>query len=156
MKQAAILSGVILMAIGFVGYFGQWVDSPSPSSDTDVANSVGDDRATDVEDSAPKKPSPTALLPAMFGLVMLICGVVATNEKAKKHAMHLAAGIALIGGLAGLGRGIPGLIKVINAEPGFNSRPVLFIWLMVIVCVAFLILAVRSFLHARRPNNPAS
>ena len=51
--------------------------------------------------------SVTALIPAFFGAVLVICALIARNEAARKHAMHAAVAVGLIGALAALGRGVP-------------------------------------------------
>ncbi len=52
--------------------------------------------------------SVTALIPAFFGAVLVVCALVArASESARKHAMHAAVAVGLIGALAALGRGVP-------------------------------------------------
>ncbi len=170
MNQAAILSGVILMMIGLIGYFGHWIEPSATDAGNDIAvgdtaesrdnNAVAEPSATTgpeidgqlgrTDEDAAKSPSPTALIPAFIGLIMLLCGLVSTNERSKKHAMHIAAGVALLGGIAGLVLGIPRLIHVVNQAPEANPRAVIFIWLMTLVCFGFLYLAIKSFIAARR------
>ena len=41
--------------------------------------------------------SPTALIPAIFGVLLLVLGFLAHFEAARKHAMHAAATVALVG-----------------------------------------------------------
>src|SRR5262245_44127545 len=54
--------------------------------------------------------SPTALIPAFFGVAFLLLGVLASlKDSLRKHAMHLAAAIGLFGCIAGLGMGLPKL-----------------------------------------------
>ena len=50
------------------------------------------------------KASPTALIPAVVGILIGICGVVALRESLRKHAMHGAVLVGLLGCLAGAGR----------------------------------------------------
>jgi phosphoglycerate dehydrogenase-like enzyme len=47
--------------------------------------------------SDPEKQSPTAFIPSGFGIVLIVFGVIARNEKFRMHAMHGAALIGLIG-----------------------------------------------------------
>ena len=58
--------------------------------------------------------SVTALIPAIFGAVLLICSLVALNEPARKHAMHAAVAVGLIGALAALGRGVPAALAMVR------------------------------------------
>src|SRR4051812_15590238 len=39
----------------------------------------------------------TALIPSAFGIALVVCGVIARNDKARKHAMHFAALLGLVG-----------------------------------------------------------
>ena len=41
--------------------------------------------------------SPTALIPAIFGFLLLALGLLARSEPMRKHAMHAAATVALVG-----------------------------------------------------------
>ena len=62
--------------------------------------------------------SVTALIPAFFGAVLLICAIVArASEGARKHAMHAAVAVGLIGALAALGRGVPAAMYLKKASP---------------------------------------
>ena len=58
----------------------------------------------------------TALIPAGFGAVLILCGVLAANPARRKHAMHAAALIGLLGALGGLGMSIPKLLKGVPLE----------------------------------------
>lgn len=87
----------------------------------------------------------TALIPAAFGSVLEILGFVAkSNEPLRKHLMHAAVLIALLGFIMTAGRL---LMKVneISIGPAVVSQLA-----MAIVCLAFVILAVRSFIAARQ------
>ena len=41
--------------------------------------------------------SVTALIPALFGLLLLVLGFLARSESDRKHAMHVAATVGLVG-----------------------------------------------------------
>ena len=89
--------------------------------------------------------SVTAMIPAIFGAVLLICSVVARNEAARKHAMHAAVAVGLIGALAALGRGVPAAIAGDAARPAVLSQLVMGVLLLIYVA-----LGVQSFIAARR------
>ena len=55
--------------------------------------------------------SPTALIPAFFGIVISGLGYYGRHEHTRKTAMHLAMGIALVG-ILGSARGLMGLPAV--------------------------------------------
>ena len=121
MARAAILFGILLIALGLVGYF-------SPATWGEVGE---------------KGTSPTALIPAGFGAVLLICGlIVEFAPHTRKHVMHLAAVVGLLGAAGGvmpLTRGPLDLEKA-SARSGI---------LMIVLCGLFVILCIRSFVLAR-------
>jgi len=91
----------------------------------------------------------TALIPAFLGLPMLILGWVAQNEKYLKHAMHGAAVLALLG----FGGTVGGLIKffrMIGGEQFERGSAITVQAIMALLCLIFLVFAVRSFIDARR------
>jgi hypothetical protein len=87
------------------------------------------------------KESITALIPAFFGIPLLVLGFLARQEKYLKHAMHAAAALGLIGLVAVLGRLVPGLIS----NPAQVAQ-----FLMALICAVFVALCVQSFIVARR------
>jgi hypothetical protein len=87
----------------------------------------------------------TALIPAAFGIVMASLGFVArSNEGLRKHLMHAAVLIALLGFVMTAGRL---LMKISELSVG---AAVLSQLSTALVCLVFVILAVRSFIAARR------
>ena len=87
----------------------------------------------------------TALIPAFFGAVFVICALVARNEAARKHAMHAAVAIGMVGMLAALVRGVPAAFR------GDVTRPAVMAQLaMAGLLLIYVALGVRSFVEARR------
>ncbi len=91
--------------------------------------------------------SRTALLPAYVGIALgLFAGLALMFEGARKHLMHVAALVALLGALA------PAAALAIRAAQmsplalGVNLGMLLF-------SAALLVLMVRSFIAARRAGN---
>jgi hypothetical protein len=89
--------------------------------------------------------SVTALIPALFGAVLVICALVARNEAARKHAMHAAVAVGLIGALAALGRGVPAALSGGATRPAVLSQLVMGVLLLIYVG-----LGVQSFIAARK------
>jgi hypothetical protein len=89
--------------------------------------------------------SVTALIPAAFGAVLLVCALVARGESARKHAMHAAVAVGLIGALAALGRGVPAALAGGADRPAVMSQLVMGVLLLIYVG-----LGVQSFIAARR------
>jgi hypothetical protein len=96
--------------------------------------------------------SPTALIPAGFGAVLLLCGLVGQAESLRKHAMHLAAAVSLLGGLAGSGIAVSRLMQLGSDNPP-NMVAVGAIVCWAALSLAFVALAVRSFIQARKQRS---
>ncbi len=151
MKTVTITTGIVLVAIGAVGYL-------LPSDASSVSATPAAESATQLETGESAGPatkrSLTALIPAAVGALLLICGLVAAAKPtAAKHAMHVAVLFGLLGAIAATGRGVPSLIKLASGDPEANSRAVLFLVLMAIACWTFVVLAIRSFIQARRQRG---
>ncbi|HAB51941.1 MAG: hypothetical protein A2315_04685 [Ignavibacteria bacterium RIFOXYB2_FULL_35_12] len=119
MAKLSIAYGVIFILMGLISYFG--ISSESI----------------------------TALIPAFFGIPMLILGWLGMNEKYLKHTMHGAAVLMLLGFLGT----ISGLIKFFKMLSGVQQeRPsaVTVQSIMALMCLIFLIFAVKSFIDARK------
>jgi len=117
MPITSIICGSLLVLIGFIGY-GYGLMNGNASL--------------------------TALIPAAFGSVLEILGFVAkSNERLRKHLMHVAVLVALLGFIMTAGRL---LMKVneISLGPAVISQIS-----MAAICLVFVILAVRSFIAAR-------
>ncbi|HJK96641.1 MAG TPA: hypothetical protein RMF84_05435 [Polyangiaceae bacterium LLY-WYZ-14_1] len=93
--------------------------------------------------------SVTALIPAFFGIVLLLLGLVARQEKRRALAMHIAVALALVGCLATF-RGVLQLPALLGG--GTVGRPLAVasqsatFFLLLFLLVRF----VRSFIAARR------
>ncbi len=92
--------------------------------------------------------SPTALIPAAFGIVLVIAGVLARAPARRRTAMHLAMGIALLGVIGSIGGLAPALQYLSGADV---ARPAAAIArsLMAITLIAYLVAGIRSFMAAR-------
>ena len=91
--------------------------------------------------------SMTALIPAIFGLLLVVLGFLARSESIRKHAMHAAAAVALIGCVGAL-------IPLLRTPSGV--RPALAVFsqvAMVVLTALFVALCVRSFIAARRARR---
>jgi hypothetical protein len=89
--------------------------------------------------------SATALIPAFFGIVLAVLGAAAgAKENLRKHLMHAAVAVGLIGFILPAGR----LISRIG-DLTLTAAVVSQI-LMALVCLIFVILCIKSFADARR------
>ena len=125
MALLSITYGVVLILLGLEGY----------------TNTIGLFNVTDLH-------SPTALIPAGFGVALLLCGLFAVKASIRMHVMHAAALIGLLGTIGGLGMGGRQFSALWN---GTAERPaaVKLQLTMGVICLAFLVMCVKSFIDAR-------
>jgi uncharacterized membrane protein len=97
----------------------------------------------------PETKSVTAFIPAAFGVIFVVLGVLARQENLRKHVMHAAAALGVIGLIAALARLLPAVFKadVIVSEAHIALA------LMALICAVFVALCVRSFIQARRSRT---
>jgi hypothetical protein len=127
MAVPTLITAVLLIIVGVVGYSGQ---EPNPETG---------------------KVSMTALIPAFIGGVLALCGLLAFNDKLRKHAMHFAAMVGLFGAIGGF---MP-IVRQISKTGTFDPMKPAAISgiLMIVICLAFVGLCVRSFIQARKARQ---
>jgi hypothetical protein len=91
----------------------------------------------------------TALIPSAFGLLLMILGMMALKETLRKHAMHGAAVVGLIGFLGSAG-GLVTLFSMMSGTAVEQPAAAIARSVMAIICASFVALTVRSFIEARR------
>ena len=123
MAWPTLICGALLVLVGIVGYGTSEVQPPPV----------------------------TALIPAFFGAVLVLCGVLAFKDSLRKHVMHLAAMVGLVGALGGF---MP-LIRQINKTGDFDPtrKSAVAGELMILVCVVFVGLCVSSFIQAKKARK---
>ena len=122
MAKLTIVYGVIFIFMGLYGYFG--ISSESV----------------------------TALIPAFFGIPLLVLGWLGLNEKYLKHTMHIAAVLNLLG-FAGTISGLIKFIKMLGGAETARPAAVTVQAIMAVLCIVFLIFAVKSFIDARKNRS---
>jgi hypothetical protein len=121
MPSISIICGVLLILIGIIGY-GYGLMNGNASI--------------------------TALIPAIFGILLAIFGFVSkAKDNLRKHLMHAAALVGLLGFLIPAGRILSRL-----GDFKFNFAALMLIS-MAVVCLVFVILCVKSFIDARRSRE---
>ena len=93
----------------------------------------------------------TALIPAAFGIVILLAGLIGRDERRRKYAIHVAIVVALFGLLGSL----RGLLQIGDVFAGTAARPAAVVSqaVMAVLTLGYVILAVRSFIAARRSGD---
>ena len=99
---------------------------------------------------------PAALIPAYFGLALLICGWLANSPDNRRRmiVMHIAVTVGLVGLL---GSGAMAVTETVKAHGGPLAHPpvVASQVAMAVLCLVYVVLCVRSFIAARRARNAA-
>jgi hypothetical protein len=116
--------GVVLILLGLGGYFGTGMVSL------------------------------TALIPAAFGLLLAVFGVMARDDKKRKMAMHIAVTVGLLGFLGT----VPGLLKIGAVLSGGEvARPAAVIAqsIMAVLMAVYVAMCVKSFIDARKRRASA-
>jgi hypothetical protein len=93
--------------------------------------------------------SATALIPAAFGVVFCILGLLARDPGKRKHAMHTAALLGLLAVL-GSGRGLTKIGSILAGEPVERPAAVIAQSIMALLGIVFVALCIKSFRDARR------
>ncbi|MCC7034374.1 MAG: hypothetical protein IT179_16255 [Acidobacteria bacterium] len=92
--------------------------------------------------------SVTALIPAFFGIAFVGLAFIARNESARKHAIHVAVAVGLVGLLGVLGRAIPAIGAGEIMRPAVLAQVV-----TALVLAAYVATGVQSFMAARRARK---
>jgi hypothetical protein len=121
MPFTAIIFGVILIVVGAAGY---------------VHGMMND------------KASVTALIPAFFGIVLAGLGAAANaSEGLRKHLMHAAVTVALLGFILTAGRLVSKFSELTMSAAVISQLA------MASICLIFVILSIRSFIAARAADK---
>jgi hypothetical protein len=116
--------GIVLIVLGLAGYF--WTDMVSP----------------------------TALIPAAFGLLLIIFGALARDDKRRKMAMHIAVGVGLVG-FVGTVAGLFKLFTLLAGGQVDRPKAVVAQAIMAVLMLVYVGMCVKSFIDARRKRANA-
>ena len=98
--------------------------------------------------------SVTALIPAAFGVLFVLAGLLARSDRWRMHAMHAAVVIALLGFLGS----VRGLLRIGDVFHATSARPAAIVAqsIMAVLTLGYIVVAVRSFVQARKEIGRAS
>jgi hypothetical protein len=101
--------------------------------------------------------APTALIPAYFGILLGILGLLAKTPDTKRRMlfMHVAVTVGLIGCIFPGWRGIGDLITEMRGEAVLRPAAMKEELAMAAICLVYVLLCVRSFTAARRSRESA-
>lgn len=127
MAFSTIVIGIGLLLIGLQGYF-------------DFGGVLG-----------VKEHSPTALIPAAIGAVLIVCGILSCDDRLRKHVMHLAAVVGVLGFFGAIWRPVKALAQ--EGTVDLNAAPVRLQLMTALLCLVFVVMCVQSFVAARRARG---
>lgn len=122
MPKVTIVFAILLIVLGLIGYF------------------------------ATGRTSVTALIPAFLGIVMLTLGLLGGKESLRKHTMHAAAALGLLG-LIGAARGLPAFFSLLGGAQVARPAAAVSQAIMVLLMLVYVGLGVKSFIDARRSRT---
>lgn len=96
--------------------------------------------------------SPTALIPAVLGLIIGVLGLLAGRPALHRHAIHGALAVALLGALGTL-MNVVELPAVLSGGDVERPAAVIASTITFILCAIYVALGVRSFVAARAARN---
>jgi hypothetical protein len=96
--------------------------------------------------------APTALIPAYFGVVLGVLGLLARTEDSKRRMlwMHIAVTVGLLGFVFPGGRAAGDLVKLMHGQAVLRPVAMQEELAMAAICLVYVLLCVRSFIAARR------
>lgn len=94
----------------------------------------------------------TALIPAFVGVPLIILGIVGKRESMRRHVMHAAVGLAMIGFLGSV-RALADFVRVLNGVTVERPGAVVAQMLMSLACFIFVVFGIKSFVDARRARG---
>ncbi|MGO8717605.1 MAG: hypothetical protein ACLQMO_00120 [Acidobacteriaceae bacterium] len=96
--------------------------------------------------------APTALIPAYFGILLGIFGLLANTEDSKRRMifMHIAVTIGLLGVIFPGWRAASDFLASTRGSTMVRPLAVKEEFTMAIICLIFVVMCVRSFIAARR------
>ena len=125
MPLLAMNAGALLIVLGLIGYFAPHLIGTGDSY------------------------KPTALIPAGVGLLLELCGAISLSKPGlRKHLMHLAAMVGVLGTLGGF-------MPMFRSSFDFSKAATLVGLGMSVICLIFTILCIRSFIAARNARRAA-
>lgn len=91
--------------------------------------------------------SPTALVRAVLGLMILVLGMLASREALHRHMIHAALVVALLGLIGS----IPAAAELLTGAERMVASIVSLV--TALVCAGYLVMGIRSFVAARRATE---
>jgi hypothetical protein len=103
----------------------------------------------------PDDASPTALIPAIAGVLFALLGLAALKEAWRMHVMHGAVALAILGGF-GVASSVPKFFTWVGGGEVERELAVIAQFITLCLLVVYVVLGVGSFLRARTQRKGSS
>lgn len=123
MPQVTLVIGLLLTLLGVISYF--------LSGETSL----------------------TALIPSAFGVIFIALSQIARKVSARKHVMHSAVALAMIGFLGVMLRAFAPFVSMLRGGQVDHPGAVIAQIIMALLCFVLLACGIRSFVDARRTKT---
>jgi uncharacterized YccA/Bax inhibitor family protein len=144
MTNNTLFVGLALVLLGLYGYFHGVSEKKEEAKQATLKARETDPNAADVQ---PEVVSKTALIPAGVGAVFLLCvAAIVWNNNWRKHVMHLAVVVGVIGVIGGF-------MPVMRSGLDWSKMGVKIGLFMSLICAVFVGLCVKSFVDARKARE---
>jgi hypothetical protein len=94
----------------------------------------------------------TALIPSVVGIPLIILGILGKRESMRRHVMHAAVALAMIGFLGSV-RALANFVRVLNGVAVECPGAVVAQIVMSLACFVLVAFGIKSFVDARRTRG---
>jgi hypothetical protein len=98
--------------------------------------------------------APTALIPALIGLLLAIAGILALKPERRMVWMHVAVTVGLLGFLGTI-PGVIGIVKMAMGQAVPRPNATIEQFATWVICLIYVVMCVRSFIAARKARTAA-
>ena len=96
----------------------------------------------------------TALIPAFFGILIAILGVVGYQQTDRQRLASYGIGLLAVLGILGSTRGIPDIIGLLTGEAVESTIAAVSQGTMIIICLVLLAAMIQFIRHTRTTTTP--
>lgn len=96
----------------------------------------------------------TALIPTLFGVLVVILGVVGRQQPDRQRLAAYGIGLLAVLGVLGSTRGIPAIIALLTGESVDSTIAAVSQGAMIVVCLVLLAAVIQFIRETRDPTNP--
>lgn len=96
----------------------------------------------------------TALIPALFGVLVVILGVVGRQQPHRQRLAAYGMGLLAVLGVLGSTRGVPDIIALLTGESVDSTIAAVSQGAMIVICLVLLAAVIQFIRETRATTNP--